>query len=568
MFKGAFRRPSRRVRRGAVALAIAATALPIVVLGGASPASAAGPALYGLRTGGVAMVRFDASAPATAVDVPLTGLAAGDALRGIDVRPSDGQLYGLGSGFLYRINAITGAATQVATSGSSFTVDIGFDINPVTDQMRGVASLGANAHFVISTGVGTFDTTINPAGFSISGLAYTPANAGKTTLYGIDTTGDRLVLIGGPNGVPSPNGGVATPVGFLGFNTNSNVGFDIAPSGAAYASLTSGTTTKLFTINLANGLATEVGTVAGAPLIGLAAGPLDTVTRLSGADRIDTAVATSKSSFPVASSAPSAVLARSDVAADALAGTPLAKVAGGPLLLTPSGVLDGRTQTELKRVLGPTGKTVHILGGPAAISDAVKAQIEGLGYVTSRHGGTDRFDTATKIAEAVGAPGTVFLADGTEFADALIAGVAASKAGGVVLLTNGPTMPSSTSAYLTAHPGTQFTLGASGTALPSGTVIAGADPYARSVSLATQFWSGSFATVGFASGEAFPDGLTGGAQIAHIGGPLFLVTAATAPSVVTDYLAANNIALNNGFVYGGSARISDAVVAALQAAIS
>jgi hypothetical protein len=37
-----------------------------------------------------------------------------------------------------------------------------------------------------------------------------------TTLYGIDTGADRLVLIGGLNGSPSPNGGVVSNVGALG----------------------------------------------------------------------------------------------------------------------------------------------------------------------------------------------------------------------------------------------------------------------------------------------------------------------------------------------------------------
>lgn len=45
--------------------------------------------------------------------------------------------------------------------------------------------------------------------------------------------------------------------------------------------------------------------------------------RLAGPDRIDTAIATSTSSFPTAGSAQAVVLARADVAADALAGTPL-----------------------------------------------------------------------------------------------------------------------------------------------------------------------------------------------------------------------------------------------------
>jgi hypothetical protein len=287
------------------------------------------------------------------------------------------------------------------------------------------------------------------------------------------------------------------------------------------------------------------------------------LTRLSGADRLDTAIAASKSAFATAGSATGVVLARSDVAADALAGTPLTKVIGGPLLLTPSGVLDGRTQTEIVRVLGPSsGRTVHLLGGSAALSDTIKTQIEGLGYVTVRYGGADRYETATRVATAIGAPSTVFLADGAEFADALIAGATAAKVGAAVLLTNGATMPAITNAYLTGHPGTRYTLGASATALPSGTVVAGVDPYERSVSLATLFWPTPSTAVGIASGEAFPDGLSGGAHIAHSGAPLLLVTSTTVPPSVSAYLT--SIHANVIWVYGGTSRISDAVVLALE----
>ena len=417
--------------------------------------------------------------------------------------------------------------------------------------------------------MGVLDTPINPAGFSISGVAYTPAVGGNTTLFGIDSSGDRLVRIGGANGAaPSPNSGTTTAVGPLGVDTSVDIGFDISPGGAAFASLTSGGVSTFYAINLVTGATISVGAIPGTPLSGLAVAPIDPFTRLFGADRIDTAVATSTNSFPTAGSAPGVVLARADVAADALAGTPLAKVVGGPLLLTTSGVLDGRTQSEIQRLLGPTGKTVHLLGGPAALSPGVESQIKALGYNTARHGGTDRFDTARLIAEALGSPGTVFLADGTGFADALIAGVAATKVGGAVLLTQGTTLPAATNDYLTAHPGSRFTLGPSSTAFPGGTAIAGANAFDRSATLATQFWPTPSPVVGVASGEEFPDGLTGGAHIARQGGPLFLVTTSVVPASVDAYLEANRVAISAGFLYGGPARINDVVLATLQSDIS
>jgi hypothetical protein len=73
----------------------------------------------------------------------ITGLAGGEMLLGIDFRPANGVLYGLGRigqemmGQLYTIDVTTGAATPVGTrviplNGARF----GFDFNPAADRLR------------------------------------------------------------------------------------------------------------------------------------------------------------------------------------------------------------------------------------------------------------------------------------------------------------------------------------------------------------------------------------------------------------------------------------------------
>ena len=62
--------------------------------------------------------------------------------------------------------------------------------------------------------------------------------------------------------------------------------------------------------------------------------------RLSGSDRIATAIAVSQAAFPTAGSAGGVVLARSDIFPDALGGTPLAAAKDAPLLFTPPTSLD------------------------------------------------------------------------------------------------------------------------------------------------------------------------------------------------------------------------------------
>jgi len=86
------------------------------------------------------LVTFDSATPgAVSAPVAITGLGAGEFLVAIDRRPATGQLYGLGSAsHLYGINAVTGAATQVGSSGA-FTLSgtaFGFDFNPTVDRIR------------------------------------------------------------------------------------------------------------------------------------------------------------------------------------------------------------------------------------------------------------------------------------------------------------------------------------------------------------------------------------------------------------------------------------------------
>src|SRR5690348_12990411 len=50
-------------------------------------------------TGGSMLIRFNTATPGTInATVPITGLAGGDTIVGLDFRPATGQLYGLGSG--------------------------------------------------------------------------------------------------------------------------------------------------------------------------------------------------------------------------------------------------------------------------------------------------------------------------------------------------------------------------------------------------------------------------------------------------------------------------------------
>jgi hypothetical protein len=226
--------------------------------------------VYGVTTTNQ-LVRFDTAAPGNVTTVgAITGLQSGENILGIDFRPATGELYALGStSRIYTIDTASAAATAVGAPFSSALsgTEFGFDFNPVPDLIRIVSNTGQNLRANPNTGAlaGT-DTSLTPAGVNVTAAAYTNNFAGTTTttLYGIDSNTNSLVLQGGINGMPSPNGGVITQVGALGVDPTDVNGFDFGTgANTAYAALTVGGATNLYTINLTTGAATSVGAIGG-----------------------------------------------------------------------------------------------------------------------------------------------------------------------------------------------------------------------------------------------------------------------------------------------------------------
>ena len=241
-------------------------------------------------TGANDLVRFRSVQPdVLSSSVPITGLAPGEQVLGIDARPANGRLYALGStSRLYTIDPATGAAAQVGSatfevplSGTEF----GFDFNPVTDRIRVVSDAEQNFHLDPNTGtVVDFDPNtdgvqpdmpLHPAG-NVVASAYTNDLPGAvaTTLFGIDSSSDRLVRQGGVLGAPPPNLGLITDIGLLGVNTSAMVGFDVAPiDGTAFASLTVANVSGLYIVDLRTGAARALGTIGAQPIRGIAIAP-------------------------------------------------------------------------------------------------------------------------------------------------------------------------------------------------------------------------------------------------------------------------------------------------------
>ncbi|MBD8565356.1 DUF4394 domain-containing protein [Oxalobacteraceae sp. CFBP 8763] len=209
------------------------------------------------------LISFDRAAPATIrTNVLVTGLQSGENLVGIDMRPADGMLYGVGStGRLYTLDPVTGAATNksrlaadAADTTDAFTAlagtNFGVDFNPMADRLRIVSNTGQSLRINVDTGATTTDGSINggAANTAISASAYTNsfAGTGSTTLFGIDAANNTLYTQNPPN-----NGTLANPVP-LGIVAGAVNGFDIdARTNMGYMVATVGGARNLYGVNLA-----------------------------------------------------------------------------------------------------------------------------------------------------------------------------------------------------------------------------------------------------------------------------------------------------------------------------
>ncbi len=231
-------------------------ALPADIIGLAIPTN---PVAYSIDASNNLLI-FNFMRSEAPVSKAITGLQANETILGIDMRPLTGQLYALGSSSrIYTLNMSSGVAAAVSTAafdpllkGSAF----GFDFNPTVDRIRIVSDEDQNLRAHPVTGVIAFaDMNLNPGTPGVSAAAYSNNFAGSTAtvLYDIDCSTDKLY-----RQIP-PNDGKLEEIGALGIGIESNNGFDIGgQSNTAYALLTVGSTTKIYSINLGNGMATAI----------------------------------------------------------------------------------------------------------------------------------------------------------------------------------------------------------------------------------------------------------------------------------------------------------------------
>ena len=307
------------------------------------------------------------------------------------------------------------------------------------------------------------------------------------------------------------------------------------------------------------------------------------VRRIGGTDRYQTSrlVSQAKWSYGQASAV---VLARGDAAPDALAGVPLAAKERGPLLLTDPAGLSSADRAELDRVLGGPGshKPVYILGGTAAVSSGVETDLRRAGYTVHRLSGGDRYGTALAVAHQYGPASHVIVATGRNFPDALAAGPLGAIEDAPIVLSDDTALDPATAAFVEAHTAvdavgrqawtaTKALAGAGRTVTP----LFGADRYQTAEFVAQQVvkmsgpvGNGGPAAVGVASGQTFPDALTGGAFAAALGLPLLLTQSDALVPATASVLHGWAAGLSSVTIFGGPAAITRPVADAITRSVN
>lgn len=314
-----------------------------------------------------------------------------------------------------------------------------------------------------------------------------------------------------------------------------------------------------------------------------AAPPAEPVDRVAGSDRIATAIEISRASFLFA---PTVVLARSDAYADALAGAPLARQLGGPVLLTGRNGLAPAVGDEIRR-LGAVRAV--LLGGEAALDPRVERDLRAAGVVDiDRIAGADRFEVAARIAERVGGE-HAFVVEGANpdptrgWPDAVSAGAVAARAGAPILFVTRDVLPEATRDALGTV--TDATIVGGSVAISDRvldrvraagvdrvTRVAGADRYDTSTRLADLAAADDADrdNVWLATGRNWPDALSAGPAVAALGKVLVLVDGAdtTGAGATYRWLDTNATDVEAAVVVGGPTVVTDAVAGRVGATIS
>lgn len=289
--------------------------------------------------------------------------------------------------------------------------------------------------------------------------------------------------------------------------------------------------------------------------------------RLWGDNRYKTSAAISKSGW---TQSDTVILVSGENYPDALVGTSFAYLKNAPVLITTSNELDNNIKEEIARL---KAKNVYILGSDAAISQNVDKDLKQQ-YNVIRIGGTGLYDTAVKVGDEISKIkkfDTAVISAVGDFPDPLAIAPFSARNTMPILFSDKDSLRPDTSKALKDW-GIKNVVIVGGTGVVSEKVnnqlnslgisvtrLAGADRYDTALEIVKHYApSKGYNNISIATGESYPDALTGAVLSAKNNSPLVLVSKDRAKDSAVEYLNSNSI--DKAYIFGGTGVVSDTVV--------
>ena len=288
--------------------------------------------------------------------------------------------------------------------------------------------------------------------------------------------------------------------------------------------------------------------------------------RISGSDRYETSALISRQYFK---NADTVVLASGINSADALVSASFAKINKAPILLSSKADIPSSVENEISRL---KAKNIVIVGGNSSISPAVEKKLKDAGYKVSRISGSNRYETASILAQRVrdlGGSNKAILINGEKSADALTVSSLATKSDIPVLLVNSRKIDSSVKSKLDSWNVNELLIVGGSGSIPNSIVnnirankkrrIAGADRFDTAIEIAKESYSNP-KTVMLSNGYNAIDALSAGAVTEKAQAPILLVRKDSIPSKVRSMVDNNS---SKAVLLGGVNTISSWVESSL-----
>lgn len=340
---------------------------------------------------------------------------------------------------------------------------------------------------------------------------------------------------------------------------------DVMLSGVTTTTTTT-TATTTASVEITTTAPTTTTTTAGGSSAG---NVISRIERLGGDDRYHTASLISSEGWKKADTV---VIASATGFADALAGVPLAYALDAPILLVDGKTLNSRTLSEIVRL---RADRAYILGGNSAVSQNVVDQLSANGLSTVRISGSDRFETAVKIAEWMKVLGavnsnTVYFANAYNYPDALAVSSIAAITGSPILYAPATGSVGKSTAECASDLNMTNAVVLGGTAAVGNDVYSSIAEYGMTMHRCggsnrhetalmicnTLDFSGD--AVCFATGKNFPDALAGGVLAAKLKAPVVLVDSSADVESISEYVG--TLDASTAYVFGGKSVLSDALI--------